>query len=188
MGLGYIDANKKSNTIRISWDNDNRVTSSSPFEKATYKNEQQGKSTAFTITVIGTMQTKANRGFDFMDAFVILLILSLATSISFFIHYCATRRQRARRRLEAISLEMRSPINYPSPILYTYTLDLNRQTQANAPISMENFKGPWASELIGFSYVILMPGVQECLCQGDLPHFGIGTRIVRGHMVRAQEK
>jgi hypothetical protein len=79
--------------------------------------------------------------------------------------------------------ELENLPSYPDPEMYQYAFDLTQKSnEKTVPISVERFEGHGPYQLQATSFAILLPGTNAYLSQGDLPKFGIGTRIIQTNL------
>ena len=177
----YLVDGKISNRIRVSWSNENQVTAASgaTFNKTNFNTGMIGKTASFVISVKSSLQTTnptSSYSFDLMDAVVILLILSTVVLLTSTASYFVNRARR--RRLNAMQELLPLP---PPPEMFCYKIEFdNSNTQNQLPISIEYFNIGKTS-FQATSFIILMPGTNHYIQNGDLPKFGVGTRFNRPH-------
>jgi hypothetical protein len=140
-----------------------------------------GINATFSIGLVAVIESPPGNAFDLMDGVIVFLIFSSVVLLTSTASYFINRAQHQRRRVQLRQIEMRNVPSYPPPEMHQYAFDLqNLDRKKNKfPISLELFDGHGQYKMQATSFVILMPGTSLYLAQGDLPKFGIGTRIIQ---------
>jgi hypothetical protein len=164
--------------IRISWNNNNGIrglTSTDSWDASL-----SNATVSFNVLLSATTQRTPDRTFDFLDGVIVFLIFSSVVMLTSGASYFINRAQQRRRRMILMMHELEAMPQYPPPNLYPFVLNLEEsKMDKQVPMSIECFQGPFQKEMQATSFVVLMPGTPLYLAQGDLPKFGIGTRIIK---------
>ena len=113
-----------------------------------------------------------------LDALVVTIIFAGILTFSSILSYVVNRHMQ-RRRMNQIQLQDLNSHLYPTPELYSYQLQLNNLKAKNSvPISMEEFI-TLKTKFLAQNVLVVLPGAELYLKEGDLPKFEVGTRMLK---------
>lgn len=140
----------------------------------------QSTSTAidFAISISESENSDALEAFGWLlDALIVTIIFAGLLTVSSVLSYIVNRHMR-RRRMDRIQLADMNSHLYPTPELHSYQMQFNHDnSKPVVPISLEEFSC-FHSKVVAMNVIIILPGSELYLQEGDLPRFEVGTRMV----------